>query len=135
MLTFSLNWLAVIVSAVINMVVGALWFGPLFGKRWMKELGFTRQDIESGPMWPPYTIATLNSLFMAFVLANVIAWAGVTGIGGGLLLGLVMWVGFTGFTFAVNHAFEGRTFQLWAINSGQWLACLLVTGAILAVWQ
>ena len=69
------------------------------------------------------------------VLANVIAWADVTGIAGGLLLGLVMWIGFTGFTFAVNHAFEGRSIAHWAINACTYLVGLLIMGAILAVWQ
>jgi hypothetical protein len=135
MLTFAVNWLAVLVALIVNMVIGALWYGPLFGKRWMAELGFTTEDIQSGPMVPPYLIAILNSFLMAFVLANAIAWAGVTGILGGLLVGLLMWLGFTGFTFAANHAFEGRSLVLWAINSGTYLVSLLVMGAILAVWQ
>ena len=133
--TFDVNWLAVIVSAAVSMVVGAVWYGPLFGKRWMKEVGFTQEDIESGQTWPLYGIAMFNSLCMAFVLANVVAWADVTGAGGGLLLGALMWVGFTGFTFAVNHAFEGRTLAHWAINAGTYLVSLMIMGAILAVWQ
>jgi hypothetical protein len=135
MLTFNLNWLAVIVSAIVSMAVGAVWYGPLFGKRWMKEVGFTQEDIESGQTWPLYLIAMLNSLCMTFVLANAIAWAGVTGIGGGLLLGALMWIGFTGLTFAVNHAFEGRTIVHWAINSGMYLTSLMIAGVILAVWR
>ena len=135
MIPFNVNWLAVIVCAVVNMVVGALWYGPLFGKRWMKEVGYSQEDIRSGPVWPLYLLAMLNSLCMAFVLANVIAWADVTGIAGGLLLGLVMWIGFTGFTFAVNHAFEGRSIAHWAINACTYLVGLLIMGAILAVWQ
>ena len=134
MLSFDLNWWAILVCTIANMLTGALWYGPLFGKRWMAELGLSTKDIQSGPMWRDYLIAVLNSFLMAFVLANVIAWAGVTGIAGGLLTGLLMWVGFTGFTFAVNHAFEDRSLQLWAINSGTFLAGLLVMGAILAVW-
>jgi len=100
----------------------------------MKELGATMEDIESGKMWQPYVIAILNSFLMAFVLANVIAWTGVTGIVSGLVLGLVMWVGFTGFAFAANHAFEGRSFSLWIINSGTYLVGMMIMGIILAVW-
>jgi hypothetical protein len=134
-LTFDLNWLAVIVCATVNMVVGAVWYGPLFGKRWMKEVGLTQADIESGQTWPLYLVAAFNSLCMAFVLANVVSWAGVTGVGSGVLLGALMWVGFAGFTFAVNHAFEGRTIAHWAINAGTYLVGLMIMGAILAIWQ
>jgi hypothetical protein len=135
MLTFNLNWLAVIVSAAVSMVVGAVWYGPLFGKRWMREVGFTQEDVERGQTWPLYGIAILNSLCMAFVLANVVAWAGVTRAGGGLLLGALMWVGFTGLTFAVNHAFEGRSLAHWAINAGMHFVSLMIIGIILAVWR
>ena len=40
----TINYIAVLVSAVIGMAIGALWYSPLlFGKIWMKlrdELGF-----------------------------------------------------------------------------------------------
>ena len=135
MLTFDLNWLAVLAAVIANMVIGGIWYGPLFGKPWMKELGLTMEDIQSGDMVKPYAVAVLNSFLMAFVLANVIAWTGAGGVVSGLLLGLVMWLGFTAFTFGANHAFEGRSLALWAINSGTYLAGLLVMGAILAAWK
>jgi len=72
---------------------------------------------------------------MAFFLANVIAWAGVSGFLPGLLTGLFMWLGFTGFSFAANHAFEGRSALVWFINSGTYLVGLLVMGIILGLWQ
>ncbi len=31
------NWLAVVLGAVAFFVVGALWYGPLFGKVWQRE--------------------------------------------------------------------------------------------------
>jgi hypothetical protein len=133
MLTFDLNWLAVAVSAIVNMVVGALWYGPFFGEPWMDELGYTMDDLEGGGVG--YLIAAVNSVLMAFVLANVVTWAGATGLGGGLLLGLMMWLGFTGFTFAANHSFEDRSLRLWAINSMVYLVSLLAMGGILAAWQ
>jgi hypothetical protein len=135
MITFNVNWFAVAASAVANMVVGALWYGPLLGRPWMDELGFTMEDVEGSEMGQAYLIAAVNSVLMAFVMANVVAWAGATGVGGGLLVGLMMWLGFTGFTFAANHAFEGRSLRLWAINALVYLVGLLIMGVILAVWQ
>jgi hypothetical protein len=76
MLTFDLNWLAVLVAIVANMIVGALWYGPLFGKQWMKEEGLTMGDIEGGNMAGPYGVAVLNSFLMAFILANVMPGPG-----------------------------------------------------------
>jgi hypothetical protein len=46
-----------------------------------------------------------------------------------------MWLGFNGFSFAANHAFEGRSLKLWAVNSCIYLVGLMVMGAILGLWQ
>ncbi len=32
---FQINLLAVVVCAIASMVLGMLWYGPLFGKKWM----------------------------------------------------------------------------------------------------
>ncbi|MBI3341870.1 DUF1761 domain-containing protein, partial [Candidatus Curtissbacteria bacterium] len=36
---FQINYMAVVAAAVVNMVLGFLWYGPLFGKPWMKMMG------------------------------------------------------------------------------------------------
>lgn len=134
MLTFDVNWIAIIVLMFVNMAIGAVWYGPLFGKPWMEEIGIKLEDIEGKNMMPPYVVAILNSFFMAFFMAQVIAWTGTASMGGGLLLGFFMWLGFTGFSFGVNHAFEMRSALLWMINSGMYLVGLLVMGAVLTIW-
>ena len=35
-----INYLAVLAAAVSNMVLGFLWYGPLFGKTWSKLMGW-----------------------------------------------------------------------------------------------
>ena len=30
-----LNYLAIVVAGIVPMIVGALWYGPIFGKRWL----------------------------------------------------------------------------------------------------
>jgi hypothetical protein len=134
MLSFSVNWLAIIVSAVANMVIGAIWYG-VFAEPWLEGIGKTRKWANENQRPTDYAIAFLNSLLMAFFLANVMAWADVSGFISGLLMGLFMWVGFTGFAFAANHAFEGRSFKLWGVNAGIYLVGLMVMGIILGLWQ
>ena len=135
MLTFDVNWIAIAVLVFVNMGLGALWYGPLFGKPWMAATGIKMEDIEGKSMMPPYVIAILNSCFMAFMMANVLVWAGVDSLGGGLFTGLLMWLGFTGLSFGVNHAFELRSLYLWFINSTMYLVGLLIMGSVLAIWK
>ena len=134
MLSFSVNWFAVIVSAIANMLIGAIWFG-VFAEPWLEGIGKTREWANESQRPTDYITALVNSLLMAFFLANVIAWTGTTGFMGGLLMGFFMWLGFNGFAFASNHAFEGRSLKLWAVNTGTYLAGLMVMGVILGLWQ
>ena len=43
---FQVNYLAVLVSAIAMIVLGFIWYGPLFGKIWTKEMGWTKADME-----------------------------------------------------------------------------------------
>ncbi len=135
MLTFEVNWLAVILGTFLNMGLGALWYGPLFGKPWMEAVGLSLDDIKNNPSKLPYPMAIFNSFIMAFMLANVIIWADVSSLGGGMLMGVFMWIGFTGFSFGVNHAFELRSPFVWLINSGMYLVGLIIMGAVLSLWK
>ena len=64
-----MNYLAFIVAALIPMAVGAIWYGPLFGKIWMRSCGMTEEKMKSGNM--AMTIGL--SLVLAFLLAFIIS--------------------------------------------------------------
>ncbi len=40
-----INYWAVISCALVAMVVGAMWYGPLFGRAWLKVIGATASDL------------------------------------------------------------------------------------------
>jgi hypothetical protein len=42
----NINYWAVLVCGVLSMVIGFVWYGPLFGKKWMEIVGATFKDIE-----------------------------------------------------------------------------------------
>ena len=46
----AVNWLAVLVAAVINMVVGFLWYGPLFSGLFLRLIGKREEEIEGSPI-------------------------------------------------------------------------------------
>ena len=41
----NINLIAVGLAGLMGMTVGALWYGPIFGKQWMKLMGFTKETI------------------------------------------------------------------------------------------
>ena len=51
----------------------------------------------------------------------------------GGLIGFILWLGFIAAPLLASYIYEGRPFELFAINSGYWLVGLFFTGGLLAV--
>lgn len=139
----NVNWLAVVVSAIVSMIIGFLWYGPLFGKKWMAMMGWGQEHIDAakakGGMGKSYVIAFIGSLVMAYVLAHIVAMARMAGISsglsGGLQSGFWAWLGFVATTGLGSVLWEGRKWNLYTFNMAYQLVNLLVMGAILATWM
>lgn len=59
------NPLMLFAAALIPMVVGAIWYGPLFEKSWMKVNGFTKKSLEGGNMAVIFGVSYLLSVVLA----------------------------------------------------------------------
>ena len=130
MLSFDVNWIAIIIALVVNMIIGAVWYG-VFAKPWMEAISKTREDIQGDQDWKAYGVAGLNSLIMPFVMANIFRLTGTTGLLPGLTLGGVLWLGFMAMPIATNYAFAGRPRNLWLVDAGYHLVSFLVIGALI----
>ncbi|HEX5394996.1 MAG TPA: DUF1761 domain-containing protein [Candidatus Saccharimonadales bacterium] len=129
-----INVWAVIVAAIINMVAGSFWYSrKFFGKEWAKLTG--RKIEEMGGGGRGYAIAAVGSLVQAYILAHFVQYAGSTTIWTGLVTGFWLWLGFVAVVAAVHLVFERRPWALWRINTGYFLAVLLINGALLAAWR
>src|ERR1051326_6187094 len=66
-----INYWAVLVAAIVNFVLGWLWYGPLFGKPWAKMVGM---DMSKKPpmasMVKSMLLMFIGSLLMSYVLDN-----------------------------------------------------------------
>lgn len=134
MLQVPINMWAVVVAAVANMALGALWYSPfLFGKNWQKLAGVKDADLkkEAGKK---YGLVAVGSLVLAYVLAHFVAFAGAVTAIDGAKTGFWLWLGIVVPVAGSIAIFEGRRKKLLLINIGYPLVALMVIGAILAVW-
>ena len=76
-----------------------------------------------------------RNLLVAGVVAVIMSRANVAGIGPGVLLGIVLWIGFPVVLLAGSVFHERVPLALAAIHSGDWLLKLVVVSAILARWR
>lgn len=133
-----INWLAVFVAAVVSMVTGYLWYGPLFGKAWMKETGVSKKDMEKG-MGMKYGIMFVGAIIMAYVYDNAlifaISYVGFGGVPGALTGAFYNWLGFIMPVTLGMKLMEDRSWKLWIIQNGYYLVTLMLMGIVLVMWK
>ncbi|MBI2130778.1 DUF1761 domain-containing protein [Candidatus Woesearchaeota archaeon] len=134
-----INYLAVLVAAIVNMVIGALWYSPvLFGNLWAKLSGMDKKSTgkpKQKGMAKLYLAAFVSTLVMSFVLAHFIAYTESTTVSDGMQAGFWLWLGFIATVSIGGVLWENKPMKLWFLNNAYNLFSLLVTGSILAVWQ
>ncbi len=137
------NYLAVLACGVVSMIIGFLWYGPLFGKPWSELMGWGEMTPEKMAEMqkkarPAYAVQFLAALVMAFVLAHELifasAYTDTSGISAGIAAGFWNWVGFIVPVTIGTVLWDGKPWKLWIINAGYWLVLTLVFGIILALW-
>jgi hypothetical protein len=128
------NHMAVLVAAVIQWVLGALWYSLFFVKPWMALTGHQQSERPKGAVL--YMIGSFfGGLLLAFVVAHFVLWSGAATIGGGLFVGFICWLGCVAVPLFFETLYERRPFALFAINSGYWLLSLLISGGLVAAWH
>jgi hypothetical protein len=130
---------AILVTVVANFILGFLWYTPLFGKAWAKEMGFdTTVKPPAGALAKGMIFMVIGNFFMAYVFAhNNAAWSYVPGMdqmsatGKILNASIFTWLGFY---FPVDLgavAWENKSWKLFGINTGYHFVMLLVAAIIL----
>lgn len=139
--TLSINYAAIVVGAILAMAVGAIWYGPLFGKKWMEIVGVNPADLEARKKMqknavPLYLLQFILTLFQVLVLAHLIA--DTTKVGG-LERSLWIWSAFVIPTLAGAVMWTNELgAQKWArflIQGGYQLTIFLLFGLLLQYWK
>ena len=74
-----INFVAVIVAAVLAMALGTVWYGPLFGKIWTQVMELdaadpTRRKQATQGMGPLYGLVAVGSFLTAYMIARLLGW-------------------------------------------------------------
>jgi hypothetical protein len=134
----TVNYLAVLVAAIVSFILGAIWHGPLFGKTWAVARGLTPEQIEAGKKHMP------RYMVIIFLLLVVVAW-GLAVLAGythlvtlmqGLKLGFICWLAFAVTTGLAEAAMvPGAKYTTFYVSMGSWLITFLVSGMIVSYWH
>ncbi len=133
------NFWAVVVCAVASMVTGFLWYGPLFGKAWAREMGWGNLDSEQSKRMMEkakvaYPQQFIGALIMAYVFAHVLAAFDSSTVSMGLQGAFWMWLGFIVPLKWGDTLWSGKSKKLFSIDSFYYLVNLAVFAIILNLW-
>jgi hypothetical protein len=134
-----INITAVLVAVVANFILGFLWYTPLFGKAWAKEMGIVMdRKPTGGEMAKGLSFMIIGNFFMAYVFAhNNAAWSYVPGMdqmstaASILNASFFTWLGFYLPVDLNRVAWEKASWKLFGINTGYHFMTLLVAATIL----
>ncbi len=138
------NYWAILVCSIASMVLGSIWYGPLFGKTWQHLIGWSNVSEEKKQammksMNKSYGITFVGSLITAYVLSHMITfsqnWFHTSFVQAGLTTGFWVWLGFVAPNTLGSVLWEGKSWKLWFINNGYNLILLLMFGLIIGSWR
>jgi hypothetical protein len=131
---FHANLLAVVAAAILQWLIGWLWYGVIFHKTYKSLVGAPENQKPSNP-GGVMALIFITNLILAFALAQIILLAGVSTITMGMFVGVVCGLGFVVPPLLAQHVSEGKPFKLFGINSIYWLIAMALSGSLLAVWH
>jgi hypothetical protein len=129
-----INYIAVIVAAVVAWLVSAGWYMSL-GRIYQAGLGKTAEECQAEMSKPstllPFLYAFIGNIVMAWMLAGVLGHLGQVTLKNGVIAAAFLWFGFILTTMVVNFCFSGRDKRVLLIDLGNWLIVLAVMGAVI----
>jgi hypothetical protein len=138
----TLNWIGILVAAIAAFVFGGVWYGPLFGKKWAKEMGMKMDQKPSKKfMQRAMALQIVGALLTSFVIAHEVqvwrpsAWGIGTDMNDamyGFYAGFFVWLGFFIPVQFGKVAWENRSWKLFCINAIHDFINLQIIAQILA---
>ena len=136
----AVNFLEVLVAAVAALVVGFVYYlPPIMGLRWgnlIKSYAhLTDEDINPKNPLPILVKWFITALVNAYVLAGLFAMTGTTTLGAGIMLAVIVWLGY-GLTFSSWPViFAKQPSGVWFINNGGFLLMQIAMAVVLMLWK
>lgn len=115
-------------------VVGALWYGVLFGKAWQKAAGLADSDMAGGKMGLVFGLAFAFEMLIAMVLWHLVARTDpaphvVMMMAMGFAVGVMIPA------IGINYLFQRRSGTLFAIDAGHFLVGMAAMGGVFLLFR
>ena len=126
--TIQIDYLTVLIAAVLNMIIGYFWYSNwLFGPTWMKLNKIKKMESSGFNILYDFIVSLVIVYFLAFF--EVIL--GITTVTDGMFVGFTFWLGFV-VTTQINPVIWGKQpFRLFLLDTGYKLLSFLVMSGVI----
>jgi hypothetical protein len=137
------NWLAIVASVVVSMVIGFLWYGALFQQQWMAGNGITVNEDKTAMFKDGVALDMSNApmivnIFFMVVYAFIMNWlinkTNSYGWQSGMMVGLAVGVTHT-MNVIVGNLFASNPSSLSMVDGSYSLVLFTVMGTIIGAMQ
>lgn len=130
-----LNWLAIVVATLAWFAFSAIWYSlPPLSKAWA-----TAARVDTTGDGPPLALLFIPTLLGYFVTTVVIALLarglGAETVADGILLGVVLGIGFGVVGALVSQVYEGKGRNYFVINGINAMIAYAIVAVIVTVWD
>lgn len=132
----TINYLAIIVCGILALGIGAIWYGPLFGKPWMKAHGFNESDLvkDFNPV-KIFSLAMAAHMIIAYILAYLMGYLNAYSLSGVFYTSFFSWLGFLFLPMFINFLFSRKSIKLLMIESLYFLLFFIVAAFLISIWK
>lgn len=124
----------VLAGAAAFFLVGAIWYGALFGKVWQKAAGLSDEQAQSGNMALIFGLCFVFEFLIAAVLWHLVARTSpaphvimmmALGFAGGIMIPAM----------GINYLFQRKPLSLFVIDGAHFLVGMAAMGGVFILFQ
>ncbi|MGB7977548.1 MAG: DUF1761 domain-containing protein [Chlamydiales bacterium] len=126
--SIQIDFFTVVIAALLNMVIGSVWYSKwLFGPTWMKLQKMAVDEYKM--LYLGYEL--IISLVIAYFLAFFETYLSVTTVTDGMFVGFCFWLGFVATTQISQVLWSKSPLRLFFLNTGCKLLSFLVMSGVI----
>ncbi len=137
-----INVWSVLAITVVSFIFSFLWYGPLFGKLWLKLAKVPAIEVAKakkkgmGGMGKQMLLGFIGTFILTYIFSGFISLLGIVDTVQGAILGFWIWLGFFASTTLLNGTlWEGKSWGLFFFNALYWLINLKMIGFLIVLWN
>jgi len=134
-----INYLLVLLAAIVAMLTGAVWYSPLlFGNEWQKYSRLSPEDLaqtKQKSLGKYYVLQFCAALLMSYILAYLECLLHATSFSDGVKIGFWLWLGIVVPVLLGSVLWERKSVIAYLIDLGYYLSSLALIGGIIGLWS